>query len=60
MSLPKDGQRRSDRRQGRRQCPRRRRHRRAGRDAHGDMIARFPKLEIVSSFGVGYDHIDFK
>lgn len=24
----------------------------------GDMLARFPKLEIVSSFGVGYDHID--
>src|ERR1700737_4882915 len=22
------------------------------------MLARFPKLEIVSSFGVGYDHID--
>ena len=21
-------------------------------------LARFPKLEIVSSFGVGYDHID--
>ena len=24
----------------------------------GEMLARFPKLEIVSSFGVGYDHID--
>ena len=24
------------------------------------MIARFPKLEIISSFGVGYDNIDFK
>jgi lactate dehydrogenase-like 2-hydroxyacid dehydrogenase len=23
-----------------------------------DMMARFPKLEIVSSFGVGYDHVD--
>ncbi len=23
-------------------------------------LARFPKLEIVSSFGVGYDHIDAK
>jgi lactate dehydrogenase-like 2-hydroxyacid dehydrogenase len=26
----------------------------------GDLMARFPKLEIVSSFGVGYDHIDAK
>ena len=26
----------------------------------GDMMARFPKLEIVSSFGVGYDNIDVK
>ena len=26
----------------------------------GAMMARFPKLEIVSSFGVGYDHIDAK
>jgi lactate dehydrogenase-like 2-hydroxyacid dehydrogenase len=25
-----------------------------------DMIARFPKLEIISSFGVGYDNVDFK
>jgi lactate dehydrogenase-like 2-hydroxyacid dehydrogenase len=25
-----------------------------------DMISRFPKLEIISSFGVGYDNIDFK
>jgi len=24
----------------------------------GALMARFPKLEIVSSFGVGYDHID--
>src|ERR1700738_3875926 len=24
----------------------------------GKMLARFPKLEIVSTFGVGYDHID--
>jgi lactate dehydrogenase-like 2-hydroxyacid dehydrogenase len=24
----------------------------------GDLMARFPKLEIVSSFGVGYDHMD--
>jgi lactate dehydrogenase-like 2-hydroxyacid dehydrogenase len=24
----------------------------------GDFMARFPKLEIVSSFGVGYDHVD--
>src|SRR6478736_861385 len=24
------------------------------------MMSRFPKLEIVSSFGVGYDHIDAK
>src|SRR5262249_10187624 len=24
----------------------------------GTMMARFPRLEIVSSFGVGYDHID--
>ena len=23
-----------------------------------DMMAKFPKLEIVSSFGVGYDHVD--
>jgi len=26
----------------------------------GDMMARFPKLEFVSSFGVGYDNIDIK
>ncbi len=26
----------------------------------GSLMARFPKLEIVSSFGVGYDHIDAK
>src|SRR5256885_8353876 len=26
----------------------------------GAMMSRFPKLEIVSSFGVGYDHIDAK
>ncbi|MGD9767933.1 MAG: 2-hydroxyacid dehydrogenase [Pseudolabrys sp.] len=24
----------------------------------GDLMARFPKLEIVSTFGVGYDHVD--
>src|SRR5919204_4705607 len=24
----------------------------------GDFMSRFPKLEIVSSFGVGYDHVD--
>ena len=24
------------------------------------MMARFPKLEFVSSFGVGYDNIDIK
>src|SRR3954451_17304744 len=27
---------------------------------NGAMMSRFPKLEIVSSFGVGYDHIDAK
>ena len=34
----------------------------AVRDAGADaaMLAKFPKTEIVSSFGVGYDHIDFK
>ena len=26
----------------------------------GDLMARFPKLEFVSSFGVGYDNIDIK
>ena len=26
----------------------------------GDVMARFPKLELVSSFGVGYDNIDVK
>ncbi|HEY0329594.1 MAG TPA: 2-hydroxyacid dehydrogenase [Rhodopseudomonas sp.] len=26
--------------------------------ASGAVLARFPKLEIVSSFGVGYDHVD--
>jgi lactate dehydrogenase-like 2-hydroxyacid dehydrogenase len=26
----------------------------------GTFMARFPKLEIVSSFGVGYDHMDVK
>jgi len=26
----------------------------------GDFLSKFPKLEIVSSFGVGYDHIDAK
>lgn len=28
--------------------------------ADAAMLARFPKTEMVSSFGVGYDHIDFK
>ncbi|MBI3701156.1 MAG: 2-hydroxyacid dehydrogenase [Afipia sp.] len=28
--------------------------------ADATMLARFPKLEIVSSFGVGYDHVDSK
>lgn len=28
--------------------------------ADAAMLARFPKVEIVSSFGVGYDHIDHK
>src|SRR3954469_16589664 len=27
---------------------------------NGAIMSRFPKLEIVSSFGVGYDHIDAK
>ena len=26
----------------------------------GDFMARFPQLQIVSSFGVGYDHMDVK
>ena len=26
----------------------------------GAFMARFPKLQIVSSFGVGYDHVDVK
>jgi lactate dehydrogenase-like 2-hydroxyacid dehydrogenase len=26
----------------------------------GDLMARLPKLEIVASFGVGYDHMDVK
>lgn len=26
----------------------------------GDFLSKFPKLEIISSFGVGYDHIDTK
>jgi lactate dehydrogenase-like 2-hydroxyacid dehydrogenase len=26
----------------------------------GTLMSRFPKLEIISSFGVGYDHIDAK
>jgi lactate dehydrogenase-like 2-hydroxyacid dehydrogenase len=26
----------------------------------GDVMARFPKLELVSSFGVGYDNVDAK
>src|SRR5262249_24530847 len=25
-----------------------------------DFLARFPKLEMISSFGVGYDHVDAK
>src|SRR5271154_1024461 len=25
-----------------------------------DLLARFPRLEIVSSFGVGYDHVDVR
>src|SRR5260370_5609908 len=25
-----------------------------------DFLGRFPKLEIISSFGVGYDHVDAK
>ena len=29
-------------------------------DRWRDMMARLPKLEIVSTFGVGYDHIDIK
>ncbi|MBN9580009.1 MAG: 2-hydroxyacid dehydrogenase [Afipia sp.] len=28
--------------------------------ADAAMLARFPKLEIVSTFGVGYDHVDAK
>lgn len=28
--------------------------------ADAAMLARFPKLEIISSFGVGYDHVDAK
>ncbi len=26
----------------------------------GDLMSKFPQLEIISSFGVGYDHIDAK
>src|SRR5262249_53599762 len=26
----------------------------------GALMARFPKLEMISSFGVGYDHVDAK
>ena len=26
----------------------------------GDLLSKFPQLEIISSFGVGYDHIDAK
>jgi len=26
----------------------------------GPLMSRFPRLEIVSSFGVGYDHVDAK
>lgn len=28
--------------------------------ADGAMLARFPKLEMIASFGVGYDHVDFR
>jgi lactate dehydrogenase-like 2-hydroxyacid dehydrogenase len=28
--------------------------------ADGAMLKRFPKLEMVASFGVGYDHVDFR
>jgi lactate dehydrogenase-like 2-hydroxyacid dehydrogenase len=28
--------------------------------ADSAMLARFPKLEMVASFGVGYDHVDFR
>ena len=37
------------------------RHRHAPRPSeriNGELMSRFPKLEIVSNFGVGYDHID--
>src|SRR5690242_16777304 len=34
----------------------------AGGGAHApmgrDFLSRFPKLELVASFGVGYDHVD--
>jgi lactate dehydrogenase-like 2-hydroxyacid dehydrogenase len=28
--------------------------------ADSAMLARFPKLEMIASFGVGYDHVDFR
>ncbi|MBY0383030.1 MAG: 2-hydroxyacid dehydrogenase [Xanthobacteraceae bacterium] len=27
--------------------------------ANSAMLSRFPKLEVIASFGVGYDHVDF-
>lgn len=30
----------------------------AGLAVAGELMARFPRLEIVSTFGVGYDHVD--
>jgi lactate dehydrogenase-like 2-hydroxyacid dehydrogenase len=26
----------------------------------GELMARFPRLELVATFGVGYDHVDAK
>lgn len=28
--------------------------------ADGALLTRFPKLEMIASFGVGYDHVDFR
>jgi len=28
--------------------------------ADSEMLSRFPELEIIASFGVGYDHVDFR
>jgi len=28
--------------------------------ANSAMLSRFPKLEVIASFGVGYDHVDFR